>query len=98
MKVGILTNTLVYFGILVVMQSVSVGGSDIYSDCSIYGICTPLSGGTTINFINQTIQSQSNGINITQRVVCNVDLIGLTKSFQNFTYVGGTLVSNTSCS
>jgi hypothetical protein len=38
-----------------------------------------------------------NGISNTFTSVCFVDLVGLTKKMQNFTYRGGILVSNTSC-
>jgi hypothetical protein len=37
------------------------------------------------------------GISVTYQVVCDVDLIGLTKKYQNFTYTSGLLTSNTTC-
>lgn len=43
--------------------------------------CTPLPSGVFINV----------------SLVCDVDLVGLTKKYQNFTYTNGYLESNTSC-
>jgi hypothetical protein len=37
------------------------------------------------------------GLTVNYTVVCDVDLIGLTKKYQNFTVTGGLIVGNTSC-
>jgi hypothetical protein len=41
--------------------------------------------------------SGSAGLTNTFRIVCDVDLVGLTKKYQNFTYSGGILTGNTTC-
>lgn len=41
--------------------------------------------------------NQTNGISTTVKLVCDIDLVALTKKYQNFTYVGGIVKSNTTC-
>ena len=46
---------------------------------------------------NITAPNINYGLNQTFKIVCDVDLVALTKKYQNFTYTGGILTSNTTC-
>lgn len=70
---------------------------DLYShDASFYFNTTSNNLNITGNITANNLIS-INGVSSTFTSICFVDLVGLTKKTQNFTYVGGILVSNTSC-
>jgi len=62
---------------------------------------TNITGNLTVINLNVTGNSitinRSVGKTETYQIVCDVDLVGLTKKYQNFTYTGGILTSNTTC-
>lgn len=51
------------------------------------------------NYTGTFYSNSSGAVGITKQyeLVCDVDLVGLTKKYQNFTYSGGILTGNTSC-